>query len=113
MFFLPILIASGGNAGSQSATLMDRALATGEIRVSDWGRILTRELVVAVLLGLSMACAIAVIGAFRGGVEIAWVIALSMVLIVIVGSLIGMLLPFVLSRFNMDPATASTPLVTS
>lgn len=113
MFFLPILIASGGNAGSQSATLMVRALATGEIRVSDWGRILTRELVVAVLLGLSMACAIAVIGAFRGGVEIAWVIALSMVLIVIVGSLIGMLLPFVLSRFNMDPATASTPLVTS
>jgi len=113
MFFLPILIASGGNAGSQSATLMVRALATGEISVSDWGRVLGRELVVAILLGLSMACAIAVIGVVRGGVEIAWVIALSMILIVIVGSLIGMLLPFMLSKFNMDPATASTPLVTS
>lgn len=113
MFFLPILIASGGNAGAQSATLMVRALATGEISVSDWGRVLGRELVVAVLLGLSMAVAIAVIGAVRGGPEIAGVIALSMVLIVIVGSLIGMLLPFVLSRFKMDPATASTPLVTS
>ncbi len=113
MFFLPILIASGGNAGSQSATLMIRALATGEIRLSDWGRVLGRELVVAILLGLSMAAAIAIIGVLRGGPDIALVIALSMILIVIVGSLIGMLLPFILSRFNMDPATASTPLVTS
>ncbi|MCW5707403.1 magnesium transporter [Shinella sp.] len=113
MFFLPILIASGGNAGSQSATLMVRALATGDIRMSDWGRVLGRELVVAVLLGLSMAAAIAVIGVFRGGPDIAVVIALSMSLIVVVGSMIGMLLPFVLSRFHMDPATASTPLVTS
>lgn len=113
MFFLPILIASGGNAGSQSATLMVRALATGDISLSDWSRVLGRELGVAVLLGLSMAAAIAVIGIFRGGREIALVIALSMVLIVIVGSLIGMLLPFILSRFRADPATASTPLVTS
>lgn len=113
MFFLPILIASGGNAGSQSATLMVRALATGDIGMSDWSRVFVKELVVAVLLGLSMAAAIAVIGVYRGGVEIAFVIASSMILIVIVGSLIGMLLPFILSRFNMDPATASTPLVTS
>lgn len=113
MFFLPILIASGGNAGSQSATLMVRALATGDIAVSDWARVLGREFAVAILLGLSMACAIAVIGVFRGGPEIAMVISLSMVLIVIVGSLIGMMLPFVLSRFGLDPATASTPLVTS
>lgn len=113
MFFLPILIASGGNAGSQSATLMVRALATGEISISDWSRVLVRELVVALLLGLSMACAIALIGVVRGGLEIAFVIGVSMILIVIVGSLIGMLLPFILSKFNMDPATASTPLVTS
>lgn len=113
MFFLPILIASGGNAGSQSATLMIRALATGDIGMSDWARVLGRELIVAILLGLSMAIAIAVIGVFRAGSDIALVISLSMVLIVIVGSLIGMSLPFILSRFNMDPATASTPLVTS
>ncbi|HWK65693.1 MAG TPA: magnesium transporter [Rhizobiaceae bacterium] len=71
------------------------------------------EPVVAVLLGLSMAAAIAIIGVVRGGPEITLVIALSMILIVIVGSLIGMILPFLLSRFNMDPATASTPVVTS
>src|SRR5690606_35363777 len=75
MFFLPILIASGGNAGSQSATLMVRALATGDIGLSDWGRVLGRELGVAVLLGLGMAAASAVIGIFRGGTEIALVIA--------------------------------------
>lgn len=113
MFFLPILIASGGNAGSQSATLMVRALGTGEIGAADWSRMLGRELAVGILLGLSMACAIAAIGVLRGGPRIALVIALSMVLIVLVGSLIGMLLPFALSRFKMDPATASTPLVTS
>ena len=113
MFFLPILIASGGNAGSQSATLMVRALGTGEIGAADWSRMLGRELAVGILLGLSMACAIAAIGVLRGGPQIALVIALSMVLIVLVGSLIGMLLPFALSRFKMDPATASTPLVTS
>ncbi|MEW4467653.1 magnesium transporter [Parasphingorhabdus sp. JC815] len=113
MFFLPILIASGGNAGSQSATLMIRALATGDIGMSDWSRVLVRELIVALLLGLSMAAAIAVIGVYRGGIEIAFVISVSMILIVIVGSLIGMLLPFLLSHFKLDPATASTPLVTS
>lgn len=113
MFFLPILISSGGNAGSQSATLMIRALATGEIGLSDWTRVLGRELVLAVLLGASMACAIAVIGVMRGGQQIALVISMSMILIVMVGSLIGMLLPFLLSRFKLDPATASTPLVTS
>lgn len=113
MFFLPILIASGGNAGSQSATLMVRALATGDISPKDWTRVLGRELVVAVLLGLSMATAIALIGVVRGGPQIALVISLAMVLIVIVGSLIGMALPFILNRFNMDPAAASTPLVTS
>ena len=113
MFFLPILISSGGNAGSQSATLMIRALATGEIGMSDWTRVLGRELVLAILLGVSMACAIAVIGVMRGGPQIALVISLSMILIVMVGSLIGMLLPFLLSRFKLDPATASTPLVTS
>lgn len=113
MFFLPILIASGGNAGSQSATLMVRALATGDIRLSDWRRVLGRELVVAITLGLSMAAAIAFIGVFRGGRDIAIVVSFSMVLIVIVGSMIGMLLPFILSRLKLDPATASTPLVTS
>lgn len=113
IFFLPLLIASGGNAGSQAATLMVRALATGEVRSRDWGQMLGREFLVAGALGITMALAVSGIGVFRGGPEIAMVVASSMIIIVLVGSLIGMSLPFVLSRFNLDPATASAPLVTS
>jgi magnesium transporter len=113
VFFLPLLIASGGNAGAQAATLMVRALATGDVKAGDWATMLGREFLVALLLGISMAVAVSTIGLVRGGPEIALVVAMSMVLIVLVGSLIGMLLPFVLHRFNLDPATASAPLVTS
>lgn len=113
LFFLPLLIASGGNAGAQAATLMVRAIATGDVRTKDWGWMLGRETLVALLLGLTMAVAIYGIGAWRGGVEIAWVVSGSMILIVLAGSLIGMTLPFILTRLKLDPATASGPLVTS
>lgn len=113
LFFLPLLIASGGNAGAQAATLMVRAMATGDVRTKDWGRMLGRETLVALLLGLTMAVAIYGIGAWRGGIEIAGVVSASMILIVLAGSLIGMTLPFILTRLKLDPATASGPLVTS
>ncbi len=113
LFFLPLLIASSGNAGAQAATLMIRSLATGDVRIGDWGGMLGREILVATALGLTMAVAIAGIGVWRGGADIAVVVSMTMVVVVIVGSLIGMSLPFILSRFNFDPATASAPLVTS
>ncbi|MGY6644904.1 MAG: magnesium transporter [Salinarimonas sp.] len=113
VFFLPLLIDSGGNAGSQSATLMVRALATGDVRINDWAKMLGRELAIAALLGITMAVAVSTIGVVRGGPEIAVVVASSMMIIVVVGSMIGMSLPFLLSRFKLDPATASAPLVTS
>ncbi|MFN3686389.1 magnesium transporter [Salinarimonas sp.] len=113
VFFLPVLIGSGGNAGSQAATLTVRALATGDVRMKDWGWMIGRELVVALFLGVTMALAISGIGLYRGGAELALVVALAMVSIVVLGSLIGMSLPFVLSKLKMDPATASAPLVTS
>lgn len=113
LFFLPLLIASGGNAGAQSGTLMVRAIATGDVRMADWGRVLGREALVAGLLGLTMALAIYGIGLWRGGADIALVVSLAMVIIVLAGSLIGMILPFILTRFGLDPATASGPLVTS
>ncbi|MCC6006732.1 MAG: magnesium transporter, partial [Rhodobacteraceae bacterium] len=77
LFFLPLLIASGGNAGTQSATLMVRALATGDVRPMDFGRLLAREVVIAMALGLTMAAAVSVIGFWRGGPEIALVVALA------------------------------------
>ena len=113
VFFLPLLIDSGGNAGSQSSTLMVRALATGDVQMRDWAGMLGRELTVAFLLGLTMALAVSGVGLMRGGPAIALVVALTMLLVVMVGSLIGMLLPFVLSHFKRDPATASSPLITT
>ncbi|MDP3526715.1 MAG: magnesium transporter [Hoeflea sp.] len=113
LFFLPLLIASGGNAGAQASTLTIRAMATGEVELSHLGRLLGREVMVAGLLGLTMAVAIFGIGYWRGGADIALVVAIAMIIIVLVGSLIGMTLPFVLTRVGFDPATASGPLVTS
>lgn len=113
VFFLPLLIDSGGNAGSQAATLMVRGLATGDVLLRDWARMFGREFLVAGLLGGSMALAVSVIGVVRGGPEIALVVALTMVIVVIVGSVIGMSLPFLLSKLRLDPASASAPLITS
>src|SRR5690554_78797 len=113
VFFLPLLIGSGGNAGAQAATLMVRGMATGDVGVKDWGKLLGRELMVAGALGLTMALAVAPIGVMRGGEAVAMVVATSMVTIVLFGSLLGMCLPFILNRVGWDPATASAPLVTT
>lgn len=113
LFFLPMLIASGGNAGAQAATLMVRAIATGEVKPADWGRLMARELAVAAALGLTMAAVVAGIGLVHGGPQIAAVVALTMLVIVVASSVTGLSLPFLLHRFGADPATASSPLITS
>ncbi|MGF1775704.1 magnesium transporter [Vibrio nomapromontoriensis] len=113
VFFLPLLIDSGGNAGSQSATLMVRALATGDIIAKDWAKMLGRELMIAALLGITMASAVSFLGFWRGGYDIAVVVAITMQIVVIVGSVVGMSLPFLLNKMKLDPASASAPLVTS
>lgn len=113
VFFLPLLIDSGGNAGSQAATLMVRALATGDVKIKDWLRLFSKEIVVALLIGIAMAIAVSFIGFFRAGPEVAVVVSLTMTCCVLVGSVIGMSLPFLLQKFNFDPATASAPLITS
>lgn len=113
VFFLPLLVGSGGNAGSQSATLMVRALATGDVHFRDWFYLLGRESLVALCLGGTMALAVSLLGYYRGDEMVALVLALSMMGIVLLGCLIGMSLPFMLNRFGFDPASASAPLVTS
>ncbi len=112
-FFLPLIIGSGGNAGSQGATMMVRALATGDVGPGDWLKLWVRELGVASALGVTMATAAWGIGLFYGGTMLANVVFLSMIAVVIFGSMVGMLLPFLLTRFRLDPATASAPLITS
>ncbi len=112
LFFLPLLIGSSGNAGAQSATLMIRSLAIGDVEMKDWFRLLGKEFLVSLLLGLTMALGVALIASFRAPAIIV-VVSLTMTLTVMVGSLIGLILPFVFTKLKLDPAAASAPLITS
>ena len=93
--------------------MVGRGIATGDVAISDWGKLLLKEIAVASGLGLTMAATVSLIGVYRGGFDIAWVVALSMICIVMIGSLVGLCLPFILNRLGWDPATASAPLVTT
>jgi len=112
--FMPLVIASGGNCGAQSATLMVRAIATGDLELSDWLMAVGKELFVGVLLGVAMAVVAGLVSQLYGGdSHIAWIVGLSMIAIVFVSNSFGALLPFALSRLKVDPAAASSPLITS
>lgn len=118
--FIPLIISSGGNSGSQATTLVIRAMAVGEVRLRDWFRVLVRE----VGAGATLGCFLGVIGLARvlfwPGVEVTLgehyallglVVALSTVGVVLFGTCAGSMLPFVLRRLGMDPAAASAPFV--
>ena len=111
--FIPLLIDTGGNTGSQSATLIIRALVTGDVKMSDWAKVLLKELAVGFCLGLTLGVAGFLLGIFRGGIDVGIVVGLTMIAIVIVSNLIGMILPFGLNLLRLDPAVASSPLITT
>lgn len=110
---MPLLIGSGGNAGAQAATLVVRAIATGEIDSGDWWKLLLREVGVSMAIGLAMAGAAFFLGWALGDLKVAAVVSISMVTVVVMGSLMGTVLPMILNRLKLDPATASVPLITS
>lgn len=113
IFFLPLIIDSGGNAGSQAATLVIRAFATGEINPREWWRLVLKDLAVSILLGLTMGVTVSLLGFYRGGILMGINVAISMLAVVVSGSLLGTVLPFILRTLKLDPATASSPLITS
>ncbi|NLV18720.1 MAG: magnesium transporter [Bacteroidetes bacterium] len=112
MFFLPLLIGSGGNAGSQSATLMIRSLAVGDVEMKDYVRLIGKEFIVSLLLGITMAAGVSIIASFRAP-EVIIVVTVTMILTVMAGSMIGLTVPFIFTKLKIDPATASAPLITS
>ena len=118
--FIPLIISSGGNSGSQATTLVIRAMALGEIRLRDWFRVVRREFVAGLGLGLVLA----VIGFTRivvweglfhtygpQYVKVAATVAMSLVGVVLWGTMAGSMLPFILRRLGFDPASASAPFV--
>jgi magnesium transporter len=118
--FVPLIISSGGNSGSQATTLVIRAMALGEVRLRDWFRVMRRELMAGVALG----CILATIGLMR---ILAWqgifhvygehylllatTVALSLIGVVTWGTVAGSMLPFIIRRLGFDPASASAPFV--
>jgi len=112
-FFIPLLIGTGGNTGNQSATLMIRALATGDIRERQWLGALFREVAIGSLLGVTMGLASWLLGFFKGDTRIALIVSLAMSAIVVASSLLGVILPVILQRLRIDPAVASNPLIAS
>lgn len=126
IFFLPLIISAGGNCGSQSTTLITRALALGEINPRDWFRVLWYE----ALMGASLGLALAVVGFLRayftpapdvlpaGGpyvdpIRLSLVVAAGVAVVVLWGNLVGALLPLILKRAGFDPALMSNPVLAS
>jgi len=119
--FIPLIISSGGNSGSQATSLIIRAMALGEVRLHDWWRVARRELPA----GLSLGAILGTIGAIRillwqlfgwydygpHYLRVAETVAFALVGVVLFGSLAGSMLPFVLRRIGFDPASASAPFV--
>ena len=117
--FLPLIISSGGNSGSQASTLVIRAMALGEVRANDWWLVLRREVMIGLALG-------AILGGFASIRVLIWgaagtygdhyvliglTVALSVTCCVLWGTLAGAMLPFLLRKLGADPANASAPLV--
>lgn len=114
--FIPLIISTGGNAGSQSATLIIRALSLDEVKPSDWARVLVRELLVGLALGVVVGALGFVRAYFTGETEpilLAIVVSISILSVVTVGSLVGSLLPLLIQRLGLDPAVSSTPFIAS
>ncbi|HXK25844.1 MAG TPA: magnesium transporter [Myxococcota bacterium] len=118
--FVPLIISSGGNSGSQASTLVVRAMALGEVRLADWWRVVRREFA----SGLALGSLLGSIGFLRIVVwqsvsplygehylRVAFTVAGSLVGVVLFGSLAGSLLPFLFRRLGVDPASASAPFV--
>lgn len=118
--FVPLIISSGGNSGSQATTLVIRAMAVGEVKIRDWWRVMRRE----VGAGLALGSVLGTVGLVRilvwqavGGVYgehyllLALTVAFSLVGVVLWGSLVGAMLPFAFRRLGLDPASASAPFV--
>lgn len=118
--FIPLVISSGGNSGSQAATLVVRAMALGEITIKDWWQIMKREVISGLLIGLILGvigfAQVGIMSSFSEMLSSNWVligitVGLALVGIVLWGTITGSMLPFILKKMGADPATSSAPLV--
>jgi len=113
VFFLPLIVGCSGNAGSQSSTLAVRDIALGEIDLEDLPRLTLKEVLVSAGLGITVALLVCVPAILQGGFSVGVVVSVSTAVTVLVGGVIGIMMPFLLRKLGFDPATSSAPLITS
>jgi magnesium transporter len=115
--FIPLLLGSGGNAGAQSSTIMLRALVTGDVAIKEWFQSFVKELAVGALLGVTLGGLGFLLGFIYHGTsvpaQIGFIVGITMICVIMVANIVGMTLPFVLARLKLDPAVASSPLITT
>ncbi|KAA5538873.1 magnesium transporter [Roseiconus nitratireducens] len=110
--FIPLIISAGGNSGSQSATLVITALTAGEVELADWKKVLSREVIVSMVLGIFLATIGYATALFMAPTPLAaMVIPLTLVAVIIVGCFFGAALPMLFQRLGLDPAMMSNPFV--
>ena len=117
VIFIPLIISSGGNSGSQSSSLIIRSLAVGEIVPKDWLRVVLRELAIGIALGLLLGVVgfarAYLLGSTAWDAGIAASVSLSVIAVVVVGCTVGSGLPLLIKRIGLDPAVSSTPFIAS
>ncbi len=113
-FFIPILIDSGGNTATQSATLIIRAISTGDLTLRKWFRVAKKELLTGLLLGVSLGVLLFLRSLlFKDGYPLALTLGLSIISVVLLANLVGAILPIILTKMKLDPAVISSPLLTT
>jgi magnesium transporter len=111
-YYVPLLISTGGNSGSQSASLIIRGLAVGDIKVGDWSRVLVREFGQGLVLGLMLATiGMGRVWMWGDGPRFMVTVGATLVAIPLMGCTVGSMLPLFLRRIGIDPATSSTPFI--
>ena len=112
--FIPVLIDTGGNTGTQSATLIIRAIATGELTLRRWLSVVAKESAVGILLGTALGSVLYLWSyIWKGDLRVSTVVGLAVVFIVLFANLVGSLLPILLTKLRLDPAVVSSPLITT
>lgn len=112
--FLPMIIGTGGNAGSQSSTIVIRGLSLGEIKISDYYKVIIKELGVSIIVGLGLAIFNYLrIVVFGGSPSMALTISLTLLFTIMLAKTVGGLLPILAEKFKMDPAIMAAPLITT
>ena len=113
-FFIPVMMAMAGNVGIQTSSVVVRGLATGEVDFFHLGRHLGRELVTNLLIGLVIgACLFAICSVIVGDQRLAWVLFLSMLIVIMLAAAVGSGVPLLLHRHGIDPAVATGPFITT